>query len=169
MLESTRLVETFDIIGGIASIVGLGVSIWVLIVAQGAKEAAEEARAIARTRNLTEELDEASHKLQQVGIFLQQEEWFGIQLRIDEIAAICRTAMTRWSDHLPEERRNDVLSAVQLMRSIARLSADLSGRQPTSIEIKKLRTTHSRASELINDTLGEVRKGEERDGVHYGN
>lgn len=77
--------------------------------------------------------------------------------------------MTRWPDHLSEERKNDVLTAVQLMRSIAALSAELSRREPSSAETKKLTTTHSRASELINDALGEAHKGEERDGTNNGN
>jgi hypothetical protein len=169
MFLPTHFVETIDIVGGTASVIGLGVSLWVLSVATDARKAAEEARSLARRRNLVEELDDASQKLQQIGIFLHQQQWFGIQLRIDEVAAICRSAMTRWSDHLPEERKNDVITAVQLMRSIATLSADLSGRQPSSAETKKLKTTHSRASELINDALGEARKDEERSGSNNGN
>jgi hypothetical protein len=150
-------------------VLGLIITVRVLFVARGARKAAEDARSLARKRNLVEELDDASHKLQQVGIFLHQQQWFGIQLRIDEVAAICRSALTRWPDHLTEARKNDVLTAVQLTRSISALSAELSEREPSSAETKKLKTTHSRASELINDALGEARRGEERNGGNNGN
>ena len=169
MVEVSHLAETLDIVGGAASVIGLAFTVRVLFVARDARKAAEEARSLARRRNLVEELDDASHKLQQIGIFLHQQEWFGIQLRIDEVAALCRSAMTRWPDHLPEERKNDVLTAVQLLRSIAGLTAALVGREPTQTENRKLTTTHSRASELINDALGEAYKGEERNGGNSGN
>ncbi len=169
MMAATHFIETIDIVGGAASVIGLAFTVRVLFVARGARKAAEEARALARKRNLVEELNDASHKLQQIGIFLHQQQWFGIQLRIDEVAAICHSAMTRWPDHLPEVRKNDVLTAVQLMRSIAALSTALSVRQPTVAETKRLTATHSRASELINDALGEAYKGEERDGGQNGN
>jgi hypothetical protein len=169
MVEMTRVIEAIDIVGGAASVIGLAFTVRVLFVARGARRAAEDARSLARKKNLVEELDEASQKLQQVGIFLQQRQWFGIQLRIDEVAAICRSAMTRWPDHLTERRKNDVLTAVKLMRSIAALSAALSKAGPSAEETKDLLKTHSRASELINDALGEAHKGEERDDGKNGN
>jgi hypothetical protein len=169
MIGGFHLVEMVDVVGGAASVIGLVITVWVLFVARSARRAAEEASALARKRNLVEELDDASHKLQQVGIFLHQQEWFGIQLRIDEVAAICRAALTRWPDHLNEARKNDVLTAVQLTRSIASLSAELTGREPSAVETRRLKSTHSRASELINDALGEARRGEERNNIENGN
>jgi hypothetical protein len=168
MFEVSHFFETVDIVGGAASVIGLAFTVRVLFVARGARKAAEDARTLSRKRNLVEELDDASHKLQQIGIFLHQQQWFGIQLRVDEVAGICRSAMTRWPDHLPEERKNSVLTAVTLMRSIAELSAMLLGREPTPAETKKLTATHSKASELINDALGEAQMGEERDGSNNG-
>lgn len=169
MVEVSRFVETVDIVGGVASVIGLAFTVRVLFVARSARNAAEDARTLARKRNLVEELNDASQKLQQIGIFLHQQQWFGVQLRISEIAAICRSAMTRWPDHLTEERRNDVLTAVSLMRSIAVLAATLLDREPSAVEAKKLAATHSKASELINDALGEAYKGEERNGSNNGN
>jgi hypothetical protein len=133
--------------------------------AQSAKEAAKEARGLARRRSLMEDLEDVSHKLQQVGIFLQQQEWFAVQLRIDEIAATCRSAMTRWSDHLQEGTRNNVLTSVQLIRSIARQTSDFADREPSLEEIRKLSKAYSNASDRINAALGEARRLEERLGV----
>jgi hypothetical protein len=145
------------------------VGIWVLIVAKDAKVAAEAARTLARRRNLAEDLGDVSYKLQQLGHFLQTQQWVGVQIRIDEILAVCRSAMTRWSDHLPEEHMNDIRTAATLIQSIAGQSAEVSEREPTPPERKKLIYTHLRASALINSARGEARKEEERDGSSDGN
>lgn len=152
-------------VGTVASIAGLGVGIWVLIVAKDAKVAAEAARALARRRNLAEELDDVSYKLQQLGHFLQTQQRVGVQIRIDEILAVCKSAMTRWSDHLPEEHMNDIRTATTLIQSIAGQSAEVSEREPSPPERKKLIYTHLRASALINSARGEARKEEERENL----
>jgi hypothetical protein len=152
-----------DFSGAIASALGLITSIWVLLVARGARAAAEQARSVARRRNLLEELDAAEHKLQELGTFIQQEEWVGIQIRTAEILAECRSAMTRWSDQLPEERRNDVLTAAQLVHSIATRASELSvADRLLPADKKKLVGAHLKASGLLNDALGEARRQDER-------
>jgi hypothetical protein len=88
-----------DLIGTLASVAGLLVSLYVLRVATDAKVAAEAARDLARRRNLAEDLDDVSYKLQQLGNFLATQQWVGVQIRIEEILAVCKTAMSRWSDH----------------------------------------------------------------------
>ena len=159
-----------DFGGSIASVLGLAVSVWVLVVARRAKKAAEEARSVARRRNLVEELDSAEHKLQELGTFLQQEEWVGVQIRTAEILAICRSAMTRWSDHLPEGRRNDVLTAVQLIHSIATKVAEVSSAEHIApADKKRLVATHLKASGFLNDALGEARRQDERGNNNHGN
>jgi hypothetical protein len=157
-----------DLIGALASIAGLIVSVYVLRVAKGARRAAEEARILGRRRNLVEELDSASNKLQQVGSFLHLEQWVGVQIRIEEILTICRAAMTRWSDHLSEERKNDILKALSMIHSIATLSAQISPRAALPAEKKRFTATHLTASGLINSALGEARRDEERDGSSNG-
>ena len=77
-----------DLIGVVASVAGFLLSLYVLKVAKGARRAAEEARALARKRDLVEELGDASQKLQQVGNFLQRGEWLGVQIRTAEVLAI---------------------------------------------------------------------------------
>jgi len=48
----------WTVIGTLASVIGLGVGIYVIYVARGAREAAQAARALARKRNLVEEFRE---------------------------------------------------------------------------------------------------------------
>jgi len=156
--------SALDVIGAIASIAGLIVSLYVLRVAKDAREAARGAQTLAQKRDLAEDLDEASHKLQDLGNFIQQQQWVGVQLRIDEILAICRSALARWPDHLPENRKNDVSTAVTLIQSIATQSAEISHREVLPAEKKRLTATHLKASGLLNGARGEARRLEERKG-----
>jgi hypothetical protein len=156
-------------VGTIASSAGLLVGIWVLLVARDARAAAEAAQALARRRNLAEDLDDVSYKLQQLGHFLQTQQWVGVQIRIEEIVAVCRSAMTRWSDHLPVEHMNAIRTATTLIQSIATQTAAIAEGGPSPPERKKLTYTHLRASALINSARGEARKEEERNGSSDGN
>ena len=61
--------------GNVASVLGLAVSLVTLAVASKAREAAEAARAIARRQSLTEVLQDAVRKNEQVGLFLSQRKW----------------------------------------------------------------------------------------------
>jgi hypothetical protein len=166
MTESQKFI--LDIVGAIASILGLLVSLYVLRIAKAAKKAAEEARALARKRNLVEELGDASQKLQQVGNFLQQQQWVPVQIRTAEVLLICREAMTRWSDHLTEERRGGVLTAMTQVQSIATQLAEIGQRELTPKEKRNLATAHLRAAGHISAALGEARREEERDGSNDG-
>jgi hypothetical protein len=163
-----------DLAGAAASVVGLGASFWAVLAASGAKKAAEKAAtnalASARRRDLVEELANAEHKLQELGVFVEQEEWVGVRIRTAEILAICRSAMTRWSDDLIEDRKNDVLTAGQLVHSIATKSAEISGNaQISAADKKRLVATHLKASGLLNDALGEARRTNERNGDAHAN
>jgi len=57
-------------VGTIAGVIGLILSVYVVIVARGAREAAEAARSLGQKRNLVEELENANQKIQQVGNFI---------------------------------------------------------------------------------------------------
>jgi hypothetical protein len=148
--------------GNLASVVGLSVSVWVLIVAQKAREAAEEARALARLKVLVEELDEASSKIQQLGIFLREQKWDLVQLRIEEILGSCKSVLARWGDHLIGDSRNNLLKASNITRSIALVAGKSSVRQLTEAERLRMSSGQIRAAELISTALGEARKVEER-------
>jgi hypothetical protein len=154
----------WTVIGTLASVFGLGAGIYVIIVARGAREAAQAARAFARKRNLVDELEGASQKIQQVGNFIHQEQWVAVRMRTEEILAACKVTLTRWPDQLSADRRNEVINASTLMRSIAMAIADPTNGQMTSQQKRKITDAHIRASGHINSALGEARRAEERDG-----
>src|SRR4030095_382929 len=89
--------------GDVASVCGLGVSVWTLWVATKAREAAVAARAEARRRSLAEELRDAHRKAEQVGIFLVQQKWDIVFLRSQEITGVSALILSRWGSDLDEE------------------------------------------------------------------
>lgn len=162
--------DGWTVTGTIASVGGLIVGIWVLIVAKGARKAARAAQASGRRRDLVEELESASEKIQQVGNFIQQEQWEPVRMRTEEILKCCRTTLNRWPDHLSEQSRNQVMRASTLMHSIAGVIAGF-GRAPiTEQQRRTLSEVQMRASDHISSALGEARREQERDGgVNDGN
>jgi hypothetical protein len=105
--------------GNIASVWGLGVSIYVLFVAKGARKAAEDARSAERVRTALEELEDAADKCTQLGQFARDQKWDLVHLRAQEVMTCCRTTIARWGeDPALKESRNKVLQVATFMRSI---------------------------------------------------
>lgn len=177
-----QIIDLFATIAETASIAGLIYSIRSYYEAQAAKrealaakaaaedaaaasrQAADRASAIARKRNLVEELDDVHHKLQLMGSFLHQQEWTGVRIRIDEAIANCREAKERWPDHLSKKTLNGINTALTQFQSIATVLVEMRGRQATMAEMKNLDGAYRTALGHVSDALGEARRREERDG-----
>ena len=171
MAETSKFV--LDIVGAIASVIGLGLTIYLLSIAKDALTAAEEARDAAllgtRQRSLIEDLEDVRRMVQQVGLLIQQEEWMAVHMQTEEIVGTCKSAMARWGDGLAEATRDGVATAANLLQSIAAKSSEYADRDLTMPEKNKLTTTHLRASGLIRAALGEARRLEERNGDNDAN
>jgi hypothetical protein len=103
--------------GNVASVAGLGISIWVLVVARKAKQAAEGARFYARLETIVEDLEEANNKAGFVGVFLRDQKWEVAQLFADEVLSICGSALSRSGDQLRESRKS-LIDVSAIMRQI---------------------------------------------------
>jgi len=150
----------WNVIGTIASVVGLLVGLWVLAVASGARDAANEARRLAQRKNLVEELEQASEKTQQLGIFAKSQQAAIVHLRANEVIVACSSVLTRWSDHLGVDTRNALLTARTKIRSIATLVSQQP--EPTESQWASIATTQLDVVEMISGALGEARRTEER-------
>lgn len=150
--------------GDVASIWGLLVGFYVLVIAKGVKKAAEESRARERGRSVVEEVEAARNKIQIVGHFVRDAKWDLVQLRAEEVMSSCRTVNERWSNLLPESIRNDLLTTATFARSIANVAGKSSVNALTNKEREKLVKTQLDASELLSTVLGQCRKIHERGG-----
>jgi hypothetical protein len=173
MSDFNNYLPAIDVVGAVASVVGLGFTLYVLSVAKGAKEAAEEARdgvlSITRKRSLIEDLEDIRRLVQQVGLLIQHEEWMAVHMQMEEIVGSCKSAMARWGDGLSTETRDGVMTAGTLLESIAAKASEYGDRELTVPERNKLTSTHLRASGLVRTALGEARRLEERTGNNDAN
>ena len=169
MADLSRYIEALNVINGITGVVGFGLTIWAIVIAKGARKAAQEAREAAllaaRRRSLIEELEYMRRLIHQVGTLIQQEEWHAVQMQTVEIVGACKSAMARWGDGLSEQTRNGVLTASTLLGSVAAKSSEYANRAVTTPEKNKLTSTHLRASGFVHDALGEAHRLDERDGM----
>ncbi len=133
---------------------------WWMWIAQKAREAAEEARSLARLKSLLEELESARNRVQLVGVLLRDRKWEIVQWLVEEALMTCRSALARWGDHLTESSRNNLAGARDLLRSIAEACVSASVGQLTDDEwhLKAQRE----AGEFMSPALGQVKGAEER-------
>jgi hypothetical protein len=78
--------DAWTIVGTVASLIGLALGLWVLSVAVDAKTAAQETRAWARKKSLSEELQQAQQHVEQIGDFLHKKEWMAVRIRAQEVS-----------------------------------------------------------------------------------
>jgi hypothetical protein len=113
---------------------------------------------------LAEELEQARKNIEQVGDYLNKKEWMAVRIRAQEIMTSCRESLTRWPDGLSENRKNDVLSASALVRSIADEAAAPDVSEFRLAKLKRLSNTQLQAAELLSGALGEARNRVEEEG-----
>lgn len=153
-------------LGTIASVLGLVLSIWLIVIAKGARKAARDAEHTVQTymrkRGLVQELEAVNHRADQLGALLQHEQWFAVHMRIQEIQSICSEILSRWQDGLSDEKRGDLLRASELARSIAKRLPSGTDGKPTDTERGRLIEVQLKINGHISSALGEARKIEER-------
>jgi len=147
--------------GNIASAWGLSVGVYVLMVAQGARRAAEQARQLGRARGLLEELEEANKKIQLVGVFIGQRKWDLVNHVAGEVLVSCKGIMARWND-LPGSSSNTLLEACVLIRSIADSAIANVSEDQTAKHARRLLRAQLSAAELLSTALGHGKQLAER-------
>ncbi len=148
--------------GNVASVAGLAISVWVLIIARKAREAAQEARSAARLKSLVEVLKEASEMVTQIGIFLRARQWDLVRLRAEEVLGRCALVRARWRDALPADAKHDLIETVTAARSVAEAAAQASVRELSNDELRQINRGQIELSLWINTLFGHARRVEER-------
>jgi hypothetical protein len=143
--------------GNLFSAAGFCVSVATLIVARWAKQAAEEAKAEARARNLADELREAQSKAEQIGTYLSQEKWEIVLLRAQEVVTSCSQILRRWGPkELSEQSRNNVLLAQQQAGSIARVALRAPRIVPSEQDVRRLAVAQHKTLQLLAGETADI-------------
>lgn len=142
--------------GSIASVWGLGVSIYVLFVAKGARKAAEDARSAERLRTVLEELEDAAKKCTELGQFARAQKWDLVHLRAQEVMASCRVTVARWGeDSALRDYRNKVLQVATFMRSIVEET------NKDTVSQKTISDAQLNSDEKLSAVVGRMHKEQE--------
>lgn len=141
-----------------ASVWGLAIGIYVLVVATGARRAAEQARRKFDTQSLAEEFEAATHKIQEIGHFLSVGNCEVVRIRAEEVSNTCQSTLGRWgNDPMRKRSKNNVILAARIMRSIAERAAAAPTNPFTQDESVETKAAQLRAGELLHTVLGELR------------
>lgn len=145
-----------------AGVVSLALTIWLLVVAEGAKHAAERAVGQIRRQSLREDLESMHEKIQQVGIFLGAGNRALAGLRAREVLGAGTSATSRWKDELPAQDREDLAMTVSLAKSIILAVEDVEGRVPTAEQLRSIAAAQLRAEERLSRLVGQARRASDR-------
>jgi len=146
-----------EIWGSVASVWGLVIGIYVLAVAIGVRRAAEDARLRAKRYDLTEELEAATHRIQEVGHFLATGNWDVVRIRSEEVSNTCQRALGKWvNDPLRKKSRDNLILADKIMRSIAERSATALATPLTPDESRDTKVAQLKAGGLLQWVVGET-------------
>ena len=147
--------------GNLASVLGVMVSVATLAVATKARQAAEAAKAVARRQSLTEVLQDAVRKNEQVGLFLPQRRWDIVWLRAQEITAATSVVLTRWPQELSIGSKDNFLTIQYLSNSIAGVALVGHGEALSPQTITRMSQAQGRVAQLLNTELGESLRSSE--------
>lgn len=150
--------------GNVFSVLGFLTSVFTLIVAKWAKDAAEEAKAESRRRNLADEIEEAQRKTEQIGTYLAQGKWEIVLLRSQEVVTSCSQILRRWGvGDLSAKSRNDILVAQQEAGSIGRVAQLAPRIEPSEQDLRRVSSAQHKALRLLSgETAAMARKIETR-------
>jgi hypothetical protein len=150
--------------GNLASIIGLCVSIWTLKVATGARKAARNAWSEARRQKLSEELQNAVYRVEQLGHHVLLKKWEISFIRAQEVSSACSLILRRWADTLTELSKDRILLAQAQAVSIAKAAMRANSSPPTEQQLQRIVSAQQRAFELLSaekgESLGAIERGD---------
>lgn len=142
--------------GDIASTAGFILSIWILFIAIKAREAAEAAKSGGRRRNLSEELQDAQRKSEQIGLFLIQRQWNIVFLRAQDVTSICSQILERWQEELLDTSKDNLLLAQRLAASISKSVLSASHTPLNVQEFKRVSSAQQRVYQILSGEVGQI-------------
>jgi hypothetical protein len=164
MMPSAHYPLMLDLIAGIASIGGLVISIWTLVVATGARRAANEAREAVRKGNAAEDFKNLSKIADE---FLSQVEASQVPaavLRARDLMSAISLASRRWERFLTKEGR---IRCEEAYGQISVISRSLSANGPPATPQQKdklLKICHGVVQAMSNEAgtlFSDIERSEE--------
>lgn len=150
---------SFDVIAGIASILGLVASIGAWLQAKSASTAAEEARDAIVLRTLADEFELACVKIDQLLDFILHDRLPEAAIRAQELTSALSEIPYRHGSYLSDERINELLNAREQARIISEEIAPERKKSPVGAQKRLLVDLCQKISMTLRKNLGTI-KGE---------
>jgi hypothetical protein len=128
---------------------------WTLKVATGARRAAQDARNEARRQKLTEELQNAVYRAEQLGHHVLLRKWEIVFIRAQEVASSCSLILRRWTDTLGDPSKDRILMAQAQAGSIAKAAMKANTTPPSEMQLQRIVDSQQRTFQLLSAEKGE--------------
>jgi hypothetical protein len=151
--------ETFNVIAGVASFIGLFFSATAAVQARRASKAAIAARNAAIVRTLADELQLASTRAEQLVDFLAHGRFGEAALRSDELTYSLSELPFRRSGYLQEPQVNALLTSRQQLQSISEIMSQTSPGSLATYDTVQSEAVARRVVISLREVLGQVRSG----------
>jgi hypothetical protein len=142
----------FNLIAGIASIVGLAISIWTLIVATGARKAAKEAREAVRKGNAAEEFKYLSRIADEFLGHVEADQVPAAMMRARDLMSAISLAGHRYGRFLSVQGRNNFEEAYGQISVISRSLSTNGAPSTPQQKDKLLKICHGVVRAMSNET-----------------
>jgi hypothetical protein len=148
--------ENFNIIAGISSIIGLFFSLFAAIQAWRATKAAQAARDAVLMRSLSDDLQLACARGEQLVDFLQHSRFNEACLRVDELTWSLSELPHRRSPHLSIKHKNTLLTCRQQLVSISEV-IEMKTKDKESLDKEQILTVARNVAIHLREVLGDIR------------
>jgi hypothetical protein len=149
--------QTFQVVAGIASIVGLVFSYLAFLKAMSASQAASQARNAVIRSTLADELEIACLKAEQLVDFLAHRRLGEAALRVAELTSTLSEVRTRRTQYLDQTQINSVLTAREQFSSIADVILATPERSNEKQDVEQFIKVARLAMMSLREILGKVK------------
>jgi ATP phosphoribosyltransferase regulatory subunit HisZ len=148
--------DNFSTLAGLASIAGLGASIYAAIKARSASKAASEARDASLVHSLADDLDLASHRAEQLFDFLQHARYNEANLRVNELTSSLSELPHRRNQYLSTVNKNKLLTSRFQLQTISE-AIHKSSASNASLDKEQVMIVARRVYMSVREVLGDVK------------
>jgi antitoxin component of MazEF toxin-antitoxin module len=150
--------------GNLATVWGLYLSFYVLVVATDVKRAIANSRALMTRRSLTETLTEALHQSTELGNHAQAGSALAVRLRAQDILVKCQSATARWGNEPGSEMPLDkLLNASGIAQSLADEASKVIGRELNTAEKKRFTTAQLALTSALSQVVAKCQEIHDRE------
>ena len=146
-----------DSVAAWSSIAGLGLTVWAVVAAKGARKAAQEARAAVRAQTLAEVVERVSADAALLAIIAQSGDWGAFGALGTRLVGALSQVVGRYRSALGNEGVTDLGAAGRQLRNALECAADAQGDADAhSLYVRQAEGSH-RVLELIARVAGRLR------------